>query len=265
MKQKKRKKKQKDNRAAMEDTVSRENEAQGETGGKLDPIPVELIIKDPTPGRLRQHGWTGMLGLPLHGLDFLVDTELVFLLGNPDHQRSTCTATRNTSNLYTEREMIVEAPEGQVVGYVQEDCSAVGAVFSILDANGVPVFKVQGLCTCCISPCCPEGSYFVRPATISITPGTEFPKKIAFSDNTNPPMQYQKIFRATLPPLLLHHVQGLCWLPCDMSTIQDLPSFRDSTTEIFSTKEVINPFSDPCPPVFPLLCAMSYHVLYIMC
>ncbi|XP_064481300.1 phospholipid scramblase 3-like isoform X4 [Ornithodoros turicata] len=261
MKQKKRKKKQKDNRAAMEDTVSRENEAQGETGGKLDPIPVELIIKDPTPGRLRQHGWTGMLGLPLHGLDFLVDTELVFLLGNPDvtseiylygykkHQQLVyreieypwcmmlcpgnrqfdMTGIREGQTVMKFRrpfrwesgccgcccccclqEMIVEAPEGQVVGYVQEDCSAVGAVFSILDANGVPVFKVQGLCTCCISPCCPEGSYFVRPATISITPGTEFPKKIAFSDNTNPPMQYQKIFRATLPPLLLHHVQGLC-------------------------------------------------------
>ncbi|XP_064481298.1 phospholipid scramblase 2-like isoform X2 [Ornithodoros turicata] len=221
MKQKKRKKKQKDNRAAMEDTVSRENEAQGETGGKLDPIPVELIIKDPTPGRLRQHGWTGMLGLPLHGLDFLVDTELVFLLGNPDvtseiylygykkHQQLVyreieypwcmmlcpgnrqfdMTGIREGQTVMKFRrpfrwesgccgcccccclqEMIVEAPEGQVVGYVQEDCSAVGAVFSILDANGVPVFKVQGLCTCCISPCCPEGSYFVIyvPDTVQI-------------------------------------------------------------------------------------------------
>ncbi|XP_064483173.1 uncharacterized protein LOC135396044 isoform X3 [Ornithodoros turicata] len=67
----------------MEQTVRGENESQEETDQKLDPIP-DRLKKFSSPDELRQHGWTGVQGLPLNGLDFLVETEIVYLRGNPD-------------------------------------------------------------------------------------------------------------------------------------------------------------------------------------
>ncbi|XP_064483172.1 phospholipid scramblase 2-like isoform X2 [Ornithodoros turicata] len=194
----------------MEQTVRGENESQEETDQKLDPIP-DRLKKFSSPDELRQHGWTGVQGLPLNGLDFLVETEIVYLRGNPDepseiflygykeHQQLVfgeieypwcmvlCPGNRTFDMTGIRRgqtvmkfhrpfrwesgccgcccccclqEIIVEAPEGQVVGYVQEDCSTVCSSFTILDANGVSVLKVQGLCTCVLIPCCPGPTYF---------------------------------------------------------------------------------------------------------
>ncbi|XP_064458939.1 phospholipid scramblase 3-like isoform X2 [Ornithodoros turicata] len=58
------------------------------------------------------------------------------------------------------QKMIVEAPESQVVGYVQENCSIFRSLFTILDAHKEPVLKVGGVKTWSILPCCPARKGF---------------------------------------------------------------------------------------------------------
>lgn len=60
-----------------------------------------------------------------------------------------------------QHEITIEAPVGQVVGYVRQDCSPWPPKFKILDANEQVIFDVKGPCCICVGPCCTWDQEFV--------------------------------------------------------------------------------------------------------
>ncbi|XP_064458940.1 phospholipid scramblase 3-like isoform X3 [Ornithodoros turicata] len=166
---------------------------------EADPLPtgVENML-GAAPEELRQHEWTGLKGLPLDGLQFLANSEWLHMRLNPRDPTNWCCVilcpgnrpfdmpgrrSENTvmmlrrplrwesavcgcfcccclQSLSLLQKMIVEAPESQVVGYVQENCSIFRSLFTILDAHKEPVLKVGGVKTWSILPCCPARKGF---------------------------------------------------------------------------------------------------------
>lgn len=57
-------------------------------------------------------------------------------------------------------EVTIEAPVGQVVGYVKQGGSFWKANYDILDETHEPILKIEGPCCICDGPCCPCDNEF---------------------------------------------------------------------------------------------------------
>ncbi len=57
-------------------------------------------------------------------------------------------------------EVKVEAPVGNVIGYVRQRGSAWKANYDVLDANHEPILKIEGPCCVCDGACCPSDVEF---------------------------------------------------------------------------------------------------------
>jgi len=57
-------------------------------------------------------------------------------------------------------ELLVEAPVGNVIGYVKQKGSLWKASYDIMDENRNTVLKIKGPCCICDGPCCPCDNEF---------------------------------------------------------------------------------------------------------